>query len=132
VPSEKIRKMMVQLLIGLKYMHDKGIYHLDLRPESISIDNRNNLILGDFACKEEFIPERKEVYGTCGYIAPEYLMKETKIVELMKDMWAVGAIFYHLITDSSLVDGGESTLDALEDIMSRLGTPTQKEKYEWY
>ena len=46
-----VRKIMRNLLLGLKYIHSKGIMHRDLKPENLIIKNKSKIhdvVLIDF------------------------------------------------------------------------------------
>ena len=42
------RMPMLQIVFGLGGMHDKGVYHLDLKPLKILIDDLGCPLVGDF------------------------------------------------------------------------------------
>ena len=42
------RMPMLQIVLGLGGMHDKGAYHLDLKPMNILIDDLGCPLVGDF------------------------------------------------------------------------------------
>jgi serine/threonine protein kinase len=46
--EEQIIEWFIQLLHGLKYIHEKKIVHRDLKPDNIFISADNELKIGDF------------------------------------------------------------------------------------
>lgn len=63
---------------ALKALHEKGILHLDVKPENVIYLTReptSDMKLADFGCCYVMdVPENeKEIVGTAGYIAPEVL-----------------------------------------------------------
>ena len=58
------RKACLQLLTAIKFMHDQGIAHLDLKPENVLLDENCNVKVTDFGlskCFEAHNP-RKNVF----------------------------------------------------------------------
>lgn len=46
--EEQVIEWFIQLLLGLKYIHEKKIVHRDLKPDNIFISSDNELKIGDF------------------------------------------------------------------------------------
>jgi serine/threonine protein kinase len=47
--EEDMAKFMIaELILGMKYMHEKGIIFRDLKPENILIDSEGHIRLADF------------------------------------------------------------------------------------
>lgn len=92
-PSKSSRKrVLVQLLEALAYLHQKQILHRDLKPANILITrNGDNVRLIDFgiADADDYVV-LKQAGGTKGYIAPEVL--ENKDVDCRADIYALGKI----------------------------------------
>ena len=44
-----------QLKEAIKYLHSKNIYHFDIKPENLMIDENLNLIIIDFGFSEVII-----------------------------------------------------------------------------
>jgi protein kinase D len=80
--NERITKfLIVQILCALRYLHNKGIAHCDLKPENVLlsdlVSNFPQTKLCDFGYAR-FIGDaqfRKTIVGTPAYLAPEVLQK---------------------------------------------------------
>ncbi|PWY77155.1 Pkinase-domain-containing protein [Aspergillus sclerotioniger CBS 115572] len=98
LPENETRHIFLQLLEGLKYLHDRGIVHRDIKPENILVtDKKLTVKLGDFGLAK-IIGEDSFTTSLCGtpsYVAPEILeesrhRKYTKAV----DVWSLGVVLY--------------------------------------
>lgn len=51
--EDHARFYFIQILLGIKYIHDKGIIYRDLKPENILIDYQGNLKIVDFGLSKK-------------------------------------------------------------------------------
>ncbi|CAG9321356.1 unnamed protein product [Blepharisma stoltei] len=91
-----IKRFATQILIGLKYIHSKGIIHGDLKPENILLrqENKSSIKIIDFGsiCK---IGERLYTYlQSRFYRAPEVVLGAGYNTQI--DMWSLGCILAEL------------------------------------
>lgn len=102
--SERIGKLLFyQMLVAVKYLHDRGITHRDLKPENILLasDDEETLIkVTDFGLSK-FVGEQslmKTLCGTPSYLAPE-IIKSAGIGGYNKavDCWSLGVILYIML-----------------------------------
>jgi len=98
VTSAAVR-WILQLIDAIDHCHRRGIYHRDLKPENILLTRDGDLKLGDFglATLDRF-PVDKEC-GSAPYMAPEVASDSPgKYSAELADVWAVGVIFYNMLT----------------------------------
>ena len=96
-----IKTVSVQLLLGLKTLHQIGIIHCNLKPSNIIIDEFGNVKICDFkkalntnTMTMQEIKKNKTAMTPC-YTAPE-LFNENGVYTFKTDLWALGCIMYEM------------------------------------
>ena len=124
--SEKTAKLLYrQIILGIKYMHEQGIVHRDIKLENILIDLNNNIKICDFGIGRVLSSPEQPLFDQCGtpmYIAPEILLcsEEKGYKGFPVDIWSSGIVLYILLSgtlpfsfknsSSSLSESNESNL----------------------
>ncbi|KAM9334206.1 striated muscle preferentially expressed protein kinase-like [Symphorus nematophorus] len=115
VKELEIRGSVQQVLEGLRYLHDKNIAHLDIKPENILMSSpvSDQIRICDFgnAIKLETSEEYYCKYGTPEYVAPE-IVNQTPVSKAT-DIWPVGVITYLCLTGVSPFAGENDRATAL-------------------
>uniref|UniRef100_A0A8C2AR21 Serine/threonine-protein kinase PLK3 n=1 Tax=Cyprinus carpio TaxID=7962 RepID=A0A8C2AR21_CYPCA len=94
----EVRYYLKQIISALKYLHNKGILHRDLKLGNFFVNENMDLRLGDFglAAKLETVEQRKKtICGTPNYLAPEVLNRQGHGTE--SDVWSLGCVMYTLL-----------------------------------
>uniref|UniRef100_A0A4W5Q4E6 Serine/threonine-protein kinase PLK n=1 Tax=Hucho hucho TaxID=62062 RepID=A0A4W5Q4E6_9TELE len=94
----EVRYYLRQIISGLKYLHNRGILHRDLKLGNFFVNENMELRLGDFglAAKLETVEQRKKtICGTPNYLAPEVLNRQGHGTE--SDIWSLGCVMYTLM-----------------------------------
>ncbi|XP_044432489.1 putative receptor-like protein kinase At4g00960 [Triticum aestivum] len=95
-------KIIKGICSGMHFLHDAcHIVHLDLKPENILIDSTMTPKIADFGLSRIFGEQESRIVtdnraGTCGYMAPEYLIRG--VVSNKADIFSVGVIVIEIIT----------------------------------
>uniref|UniRef100_A0A1I8ERZ5 Cyclin-dependent kinase 7 n=1 Tax=Wuchereria bancrofti TaxID=6293 RepID=A0A1I8ERZ5_WUCBA len=122
---EHIKNMVLQMLLGLEYLHLHWVLHRDLKPNNLLINSQGRIKIADFGLARFFgSPNRHYTYQvvTRWYRAPE-LLYAARSYGVGIDMWSVGCIIAELLLRVPIFPG-ESDIDQLVKIYSVLGTPT--------
>ena len=104
-----------QIANGIKYLHNYGIIHRDLKTDNIMLtkNNDNGIIkIMDFGLSKIVGPKEGliEGYGTLSYVAPEVLMREPYNKEI--DIWSLGIILYFMLCGHFPFQGNKETIVA--------------------
>ena len=97
----EVRRFLVQICGGVRYMHKRSVIHRDLKMGNIFLDSNMNIKIGDFGLAAVMADEqdrRTTLCGTPNYIAPEILSKSgARGHDNKVDTWAIGVIAYAML-----------------------------------
>ncbi|XP_041274894.1 serine/threonine-protein kinase ULK3 isoform X2 [Onychostruthus taczanowskii] len=99
LPEKVARVFLQQLACALKFLHDRNISHLDLKPQNILLSTPENpqLKLADFGFAQYMSPwdEKHVLRGSPLYMAPEMVCRQH--YDARADLWSVGVILYEAL-----------------------------------
>ena len=103
LPEERVKQLVLQIIQAVRYLHDFGIVHRDLKLENVMMSDSSNMgkpKIVDFGLAKIIGPQETadEPFGTLGYVAPEVLKK--KPYSFSCDVWSIGCIMYALLSGS--------------------------------
>jgi serine/threonine protein kinase len=84
------------IVVGLWFIHAKGVIHRDIKPGNLLIDGKYEVQIADFgsACRVTDASDTPGGSGTPGYRAPE---AETSHPTTKLDVWSFGVVVYELL-----------------------------------
>jgi serine/threonine protein kinase len=93
------------ILLGLSYLHSKGIVHRDIKGGNILVGNDGVCKLADFggakyllARNEDSSKQERMFQGTIQWTAPEVLQGSNKQITSQADIWSVGCTVLEMLT----------------------------------
>lgn len=97
----------IDICAGLQSIHDAEIVHRDMKPENILITHDKIVKIADFGIARTSqgpkLTEHGGVVGTIDYVSPEYVLESR--VDWRSDIYALGIIFYEVLTGQSPFQG---------------------------
>ncbi|XP_023541532.1 cyclin-dependent kinase G-2-like isoform X1 [Cucurbita pepo subsp. pepo] len=124
--QSEVKCLMLQLLEGVKYLHDNWVLHRDLKTSNLLLNNQGELKICDFGLARQYGSPLKtytHMVVTLWYRAPELLLG-TRQYSTAIDMWSLGCIMAELLSKQPLFNG-KTEVDQLDKIFRMLGTPNE-------
>ncbi|XP_006646849.1 wee1-like protein kinase [Oryza brachyantha] len=117
-------ELLYQICKGLDFIHERGVAHLDVKPDNIYV--RNGVYkLGDFGCATLIDRSLAIEDGDSRYMPPEMLNDRYEHLDKV-DIFSLGAATYELIRGTPLPDSGPQFTSLREGKIALLpGCPMQ-------
>jgi dual specificity tyrosine-phosphorylation-regulated kinase 2/3/4 len=122
--SKRVRSVMRNIALALKYLHNRNIIHCDLKPENVvwATPRCMSVKLIDFGCCCKTDKKLFSYIQSRFYRAPEVILKLG--YDLPIDIWSFGCLLAELRTGQPLFPGRDET-EQLSLIVEVLGLPPQ-------
>ena len=97
--EQEVKKYFKQICSSIKFMHDRNIAHLDIKPENCLVNSNYDVRLCDFGNSISFAKglRFKGKRGTRGYACPEMMCGES-FCPKQADIWSLGVTLHVLLT----------------------------------
>ncbi|MGH2510888.1 MAG: serine/threonine-protein kinase, partial [Ktedonobacteraceae bacterium] len=99
LPLPQVVEYTLQIADGLGCAHEQRIVHRDIKPENILVNEKGDLLLGDFGIARLSSTSRASLTstlaGTLAYMAPEQIMGQSNAAS---DQYALAIIVYEWLT----------------------------------
>jgi len=95
--EDRARFYAAEIVLGLEYLHARGIVYRDLKPENLILDSEGHIRITDFGLSKEDV-EGDSITSICGtpeYLAPEILRKLPYGASV--DWWSLGTVLFEMI-----------------------------------
>ena len=132
-----LRSIFLQLLSGVKLIHDKGLLHLDIKPDNVHLCHKNKPILLDFGAVREKMKTRlyeARIVQTQGF-APVEQVSEYGYMGDWTDIYAIGATIRYCIEGKPLPPAmqrvEEDKMTPLEQLYQKKYNSTFLQAIDW-
>jgi hypothetical protein len=121
-PADAV-SLLVPIMDALDYVHERRFVHRDVKPENIFICQDRGAVLMDFGIIRDVdrstrFTEAGMAVGTPHYMSPEQARGEA--TDHRSDIYAMGIVFYEMITGHVPFDGKDSFAIAIKHIQENL------------
>lgn len=90
-----------EVLLALKYLHNQGKIHRDLKSQNILVNKRGEIKLTDFGVSTQLssnFSKRNTTVGTPYWMAPEVILNSESGHGFKADIWSLGCCAYEMLT----------------------------------
>lgn len=124
------KHLAMQMFDGLRYLHQRGVLHRDIKAANILVSNTGQLKYADFGLARFFSKSRQLDYTnrviTIWYRPPELLLGETRYGPAV-DIWSAACVYVEMFTKKAVFPGEGGEISQLDKLYNSLGTPTVSE-----
>ena len=99
LPLERKLDLVIDVLQGLSYAHERGVIHRDIKPSNVRIASDGSVKIMDFGIarlQSADVTGSGAIVGTPTYMAPEQITNGA--ITPATDVFAVGCLLYELLT----------------------------------
>lgn len=102
LPQRRAARIMAEVCRGIAYAHSLGILHRDIKPSNIMLDENDRVRVTDFGLAKlvdshDSLTRTGATVGTPSYMAPEQAAGRASQTGPRSDVYALGAVLYHLL-----------------------------------
>ena len=120
--NEEAVRIMGQILLAMRLAHARGIVHRDLKPQNILLTPDGTAKVTDFgiavAFAETSLTQTNSMLGSVHYLSPEQARGSKATFQ--SDIYAMGIIFYEMLTGHIPYDGDSAVTIALQHFQKPL------------
>src|SRR6267142_580109 len=122
LPAGQAARYVKVIAEAVHYAHERGILHRDLKPSNVLIDAADQPRVTDFGLAKRLEGDSEltlsgQVIGSPNYMPPEQAEAKRGQLSRRSDVYALGAMLYHLLTGRPPFVG-ETITDTLGQVIN--------------
>ena len=117
LPPERAIAVAMQVLSGLRYAHEHGVVHRDVKPHNVLVGDDGRIKVTDFGIAHAGDPQMTEVgsiVGTAQYLSPE--QARGRSVGPQTDVYSLGVVLYEMLAGRVPFEGDSSVAIAMQHV----------------
>ena len=117
LPPERAIAIAMQVLAGLRYAHEHGVVHRDVKPHNVLVGDDGRIKVTDFGIAHAGDPQMTEVgsiVGTAQYLSPE--QARGRSVGPQTDIYSLGVVLYEMLAGRVPFEGDSSVAIAMQHV----------------
>jgi beta-lactam-binding protein with PASTA domain/predicted Ser/Thr protein kinase len=117
LPPERAVAIAMQILAGLRYAHEHGVVHRDVKPHNVLVGDDGRIKVTDFGIAHAGDPQMTEVgsiVGTAQYLSPE--QARGRSVGPQTDIYSLGVVLYEMLAGRVPFEGDSSVAIAMQHV----------------
>src|SRR5262249_42864201 len=102
---KQVASLFRKIALALEEAHRQGVVHRDLKPSNVMLDDRGEPIVMDFGLARQMDTgedarntQSGAILGTPGYMAPEQVHGDPRLIGPKTDIYALGVMLYQFLT----------------------------------
>jgi eukaryotic-like serine/threonine-protein kinase len=114
---ERAIAVTMQVLAGLRYAHEHGVVHRDVKPHNVLVGDDGRIKVTDFGIAHAGDPQMTEVgsiVGTAQYLSPE--QARGRSVGPQTDIYSLGVVLYEMLAGRVPFEGDSSVAIAMQHV----------------
>ncbi|HYP60273.1 MAG TPA: serine/threonine protein kinase [Thermomicrobiales bacterium] len=104
IDIDRLTHLLKQIAAALHHLHQRGMVHLDVKPQNILFDDPMTVKLIDFGIAQEagtvLEASNGQAFGTVSYVSPEQASGDE--VGPASDIYSLGCVVYEMVTGETI------------------------------
>lgn len=96
-----VLNVLVRLCEAVAHAHEMGVLHLDIKPSNIMVGGYGEVHLMDWGASlgpDSVPPRSPRMLGTPGFMAPEQMWGDPRLVDERADVYGLGAVLFYTLS----------------------------------
>ncbi|WP_438754939.1 trifunctional serine/threonine-protein kinase/ATP-binding protein/sensor histidine kinase [Pararhizobium sp. O133] len=128
----KVLEAACRLASSIHQIHERGLFHGDIRPSNCIFDKSGDVRLTGFGLAGQLIPDANDppaidvIAATLAYMSPEQTGKMNRSLDMRSDLYAFGVTLFELFTGGLPFEAGDALEWAHRHLASQPPRPSDR------